>query len=262
MSRALVIKNANFSANKLATVSFIVEKPCTALSLSADSLSFTTLTPQTLTATKTPADTTDTLYWASSDESVVTVADGVVTPHKSGTATITATCGSQTATCSVTAAISVPLDVSFTLGYYFAKVGPNNETVAILASNDYGGTLSTVSTTGSDTYANDPSHVLTGQKAYPIALPAGAKKINVTVPDQNLVVTYQLTNSKQSPTGYVSNPTRVVGSYYADSGTAGDRTIDISSYTTADSVYLSIYKKTASTFNQDVLDAVTVTVDL
>ncbi len=58
-----------------------------------------------LTATKTPANTTDTtaITWTSSDTAVATVAaDGTVTAKAAGTATITATCGEKTATCAVT----------------------------------------------------------------------------------------------------------------------------------------------------------------
>ena len=78
-SKALVIKGVNFATNKVATVSFGEDKHCTGISLSSNALTFTTLAPQTLTATVTPNDTTDAVSWASSDESVATVADGVVT---------------------------------------------------------------------------------------------------------------------------------------------------------------------------------------
>lgn len=58
----------------------------------------------TLTPTVTPADTTEdkTVTWKSSDETVATVKDGVVTAVKAGTANITATAGGKTATCAVT----------------------------------------------------------------------------------------------------------------------------------------------------------------
>lgn len=99
---ALVIKGANFAANKLTTVTLVVdEKPCTAISLSDSTKSVTALGNFTLTATITPADTTDDVIWSTSDDTVATVAAGVVSVVGLGTATITATCGEQTATCAV-----------------------------------------------------------------------------------------------------------------------------------------------------------------
>ncbi|MBP5506050.1 MAG: Ig-like domain-containing protein [Bacteroidales bacterium] len=57
----------------------------------------------TLTATVSPADATNpAVSWISSDETVASVKDGVVTALKSGTATITATAENQNATCVVT----------------------------------------------------------------------------------------------------------------------------------------------------------------
>ena len=75
--------------------------PCTGITLSSNSLSFTDLSKQTLTATLTPSDTTDTLTWSVEPEGIVSVVNGVVTPISNGDCVITATCGTQTATCSV-----------------------------------------------------------------------------------------------------------------------------------------------------------------
>lgn len=53
-------------------------------------------------ATLTPAGATGTITWTSSDDTVATVANGVITGVAVGTATITATCGDYSDTCVVT----------------------------------------------------------------------------------------------------------------------------------------------------------------
>lgn len=115
MSKALVIKGANFALNKVETIELSEPIPCIGLSVSPSTVLFTALdATQQLTVTKTPADTTDTVSYVSSNESVVTVSSsGLVTCVGVGSATITATCGTQTATCSITATIEIVLDDSY-----------------------------------------------------------------------------------------------------------------------------------------------------
>lgn len=77
----------------------------TGVSLNKTSTALTVGETETLTATVAPAEATDkTVTWTTSDASVATVADGVVTAVGAGTATITVTTtdGSKTATCEVT----------------------------------------------------------------------------------------------------------------------------------------------------------------
>ena len=104
MGYALKLQSVNFSSVALDQVTFEERVPCTAISLSPSTLSFDTAegTAQ-LTASLTPSSTTDEVLWSSSNEDVATVSDeGLVTIHGLGSATITATCGEQTATVSIT----------------------------------------------------------------------------------------------------------------------------------------------------------------
>lgn len=74
---------------------------CTGITLNKSTLEITDTTPVTLVATIEPSDTTETVVWESDDTNVATVSNGVVTPIAKGTCTITATCGSVSATCTV-----------------------------------------------------------------------------------------------------------------------------------------------------------------
>lgn len=75
---------------------------CTGITLDQTELTFDGEGSQTLTATVEPSDTTDAVVWSSSNTAVAKVENGVVTAKANGSATITATCGSQAATCEVT----------------------------------------------------------------------------------------------------------------------------------------------------------------
>lgn len=77
------------------------EVPCTGITLSASTLTFTEAGSQTLVATVEPTDTTDSVVWSVDDNSIATVSGGVVTAVSNGSCTITATCGEQSATCAV-----------------------------------------------------------------------------------------------------------------------------------------------------------------
>ena len=182
MATTLVIKNADFSVNKLATVTFGDNVPCTALSLSdATKTLSATGDSYTLTATPTPANTTDIVSWGSSDSDTVSVENGVITALKVGSATITATCGSQTATCEVTVNV-VPNFVAVG-GFNPCKSGGgenaivNNSTTssnagknAIIAGNSSDTNVKTVDRSGSN--VGDFRFV-------PVPIPTGAKKIKV-----------------------------------------------------------------------------------
>ena len=87
--------------------------PVTQLTMSKTTLSLEAGKTATLSVTAAPADaTTKTVTWKSSNTSVATVDNGVVTAVKKGTATITATAPSgKTATCKVTVT-AAPVEVT------------------------------------------------------------------------------------------------------------------------------------------------------
>lgn len=98
-----VTGNIVITASAIKTSSEPTTIPCTSISLNKSSLSFSSLnSTQTLTATVTPSNTTDTVQWSSSNTSVATVSNGVVTSKGNGSCNITAICGSKIATCSIT----------------------------------------------------------------------------------------------------------------------------------------------------------------
>lgn len=80
----------------------IIDRSCTSLFLDKSVLSITDNNPSLLVATVIPSNTTDSIVWFSNDETIAVVNNGVITPVGTGNCTITATCGTQSATCEVT----------------------------------------------------------------------------------------------------------------------------------------------------------------
>lgn len=76
---------------------------CTGVTLDQTTLALNgTNNTATLVATVAPEGCTDSLSWTTNNDGVATVNNGVVTAVANGTATITATCGSYSASCEVT----------------------------------------------------------------------------------------------------------------------------------------------------------------
>ena len=77
-------------------------KPATGITLNKEELTLTAGETETLEATVTPSDTTDTVAWSSDKPAVATVdSTGMVTAVAPGEAIITAKAGEETATCTV-----------------------------------------------------------------------------------------------------------------------------------------------------------------
>ena len=79
--------------------------PATKVTLNKNTLALNTSDVETLTATVTPANSTDAVVWTASPDGIVSVTGGVVEALKAGECVITATAGSASATCSVTVTV-------------------------------------------------------------------------------------------------------------------------------------------------------------
>ena len=121
------------SGDKSATCAITVAAtPVTSVTLDKTTASLKTGETVTLTATVKPDDATDkTVIWSTSDASVATVNDGVVTAKKVGTATITAKAGDKSATCAITV-VATPV-TSVTLNQTTASL-KTGETVTLTAT--------------------------------------------------------------------------------------------------------------------------------
>ena len=204
-----------------------VEKvPATGITLDKTSVTlYSNTTPNTvtLTATVQPDNTTDTVAWSSSNESVATVNNGVVTAVANGTATITATAGDKTATCTVTVktyssgggsssddndptyAISAPDKV--TGGSI--KVTPSRASagtrVTITAKPSSGYELDELTVT--DSKGNELKVTDRGNDKYTFQMPSGKVEIEVSF------TKIEETTEPDPSTGFVDVP---ANAYYAD----------------------------------------------
>ncbi|MCI6318800.1 MAG: Ig-like domain-containing protein [Rikenellaceae bacterium] len=161
----------------------VIPTPVTSVTLNKTSASLKVGETVTLSATVNPSDATDkTVTWTTSDATVATVSNGVVTAKKLGTATITAKAGEKTATCSITVIPTPVTSVTLSKTSASLKVG---ETVTLSATvNPSDATDKTVTWTSSDaTVASVSNGVVTAKKmgTVTITAQAGDKSANCTV---------------------------------------------------------------------------------
>lgn len=192
MSKALIIKGVNYSANSFDVVHFEGSdaKPCTGITLSESTLNMHNADTRTLTANVTPADTTDAITWTSSDPTVVSVVNGLVTALGIGAATITATCGNYSATCAVSVSYIVTGSVQ-TAGKRLAgaPISTGNGTIYYENHAAYG---AVASDEGTLSLYNQP-------ETFPIPIPSNARKIRVTVPSEVTIYRIAMVDATQSP---------------------------------------------------------------
>jgi len=256
MGKALVIKDVDFGANALTTVTFGDNVPCTALALDNYTLSLQGLgTTGTLTATPTPANTTDSVTWSTSDPDIATVAAGVITIKGAGEVTITATCGQQTASCVVTATVPLSFSNILSAALYMrdrtASSTPMNKIVYVSSEDaNYGYAYST---------NERPKRIYSQTVKYPIFF-GKAEQIAITAPN-NIKVTVIFIDSTKSPYDVSEYGAEAYTEPYAlwISGDAspydstvplGNRTINVPEG--ADSAVFSFRKTTADLSQNDI----------
>lgn len=177
MSKALVIKSADFSANSIEQIVVEETVPCTGITLNKNALTVNEIgVAETLTATVTPSDCTQPVVWTTSNEDVATVNRGTVTAVGIGTATITATCGDYSATCDVTVD-NVVVDSGFTFAFV---ANDNGRNYAYFSAPFYSRiTYADRVPTDSPRLRLSVNVVSTDYYLAPHVFPKGTKKINV-----------------------------------------------------------------------------------
>ena len=253
MARTIVIGNADFSVNKFDTVTFTESKPCTAISLDKSTDSITSISgTSTLTATKTPADTTDSVIWTSSDSDVATVANGVVTAVGCGTAVITATCGEQSDSCTVT--VTHVATLGYTINKYLGK-GDNKDYLDGGNLDNYAIGYSTTGDTRRISYDNRT------EDRYPFVIPNGAAKIVITCTNFKPYGFWMDSTTRSSLTATVAKAL-TKDSFGTAQSSAGNRTANIpektGDYADLDSVAF-VFQYTGGTIAESSTDEITVT---
>lgn len=178
----------------------------TSVTLSSSSLSLEVGDTGSLTATVKPTNTTDpTVSWSSSDSSVATVdSDGNVTAVGEGSCTITASCGSKSATCSVTVTnpmtgLSVSpssdsVDVGDTTGLTATATYKDGSTVDVTSSASWSSSSSSVASVSSGTVTG------VGEGSATITASYGGYSDSCSVTVENPLVSLSLSSNSETIT--------------------------------------------------------------
>ena len=164
--------------------------PATGITLNYSTLSLAVGGSVALTATLTPENATDAVVWSSNNKEIAEVSNnGTVTAKALGTATITATVGSYTATCEVTVAVPV------------TGVTLDKETMNLTAGST--GTLTATitpenATNKNLTWTSDNEEVATVSDGVVTAVAAGTANITVTTDDGGKTATCVVTVTRRS----------------------------------------------------------------
>lgn len=251
MSRALIIKNADFSVNKLGTITIEEEVPCTGITLNKASLALTSIgSTSALVATVTPSDTTDAVIWSTSDADVVTVAGGTLTAIACGNAVITATCGTHSATCEVE--VTHILEWTSELNRYFSKS----------SSKDYldAGDLTNYATGYS---VSGSKKIYGASDKYPLLIPNGANKIEIECPGFNPYGFWLSSKNGSQYDGDIAYAYAQDDNFKYNGDIKGSRSVTIPDRTSGTyegmDAFALVFRYRDGTITQELVDAIVVT---
>lgn len=158
ITASITLNNVTLVSKECTVTVTAAPVPATSITLNQNGLflySNTTPNTATLTATVEPANSTDTVFWSSSNNDVVTVENGVVKAVGNGTATIMATAGSCSATCEVTVTRYSSGGGTVTPTYSVTTPAADNGTVTVSPKNASKGTTVTITVKPDDGYELD-----------------------------------------------------------------------------------------------------------
>lgn len=205
MAKTLVVKGANFSINKVTTVTFD-SVPCTGITFSSDTITINGTEQVEIEYEIAPVDTTDSVIWTSSNTNIVSVEEGVIIPVGIGSCTVTATCGSYSATATVT--VSMSYTSAWGFGYLSIQGAENRVQITNNYSRIYAG--------GSDAQATEHKmFVSTDENSVPaVKLPGNTGSIKIRITNANIFYTgsnaYVLW-AKDESAGYLGHPIIIKG---------------------------------------------------
>jgi hypothetical protein len=183
MSKALVLYGVDFSSVALDQVELTGEIPCTEVSLSPSTLTFDTHEQSAqVTPVLTPSNTTDEPEWASSNDNIATVVNGLVTIHGIGTAVITCTCGSASASITISQTMLKMAGTLYKIeGRYVEKMASYDAIQIGSASNN--------NLIGMAKVAEDTDlHIRNADYAQCIRVPYGATKVKIAYVSERIYV--------------------------------------------------------------------------
>lgn len=132
-SNEITVTYSGFTAAFTVT-GFAKAVPCTGITLSAETLSFTGEGMQSLSAAVTPVGCTDAIIWESGDTSIATVNGGVVTALYNGSTVITVRCGEYSASCTVNIS-GIPENIMRGVAWHVGEISTTDGSIVDTVTN-------------------------------------------------------------------------------------------------------------------------------